>query len=205
MMAFLMKGPRAGGRWFFHPLYLLIIWGLLALLLIINGTYEAKRAKDNLYQMLDDEGLALIDGLEKGVQSSLGSLTAIEAFPEASTFMGSSPINLLTLEESVVDLVLDEAFRVDQELGRQVPREEELQRLGEDEHLAGIEVITPNHKIAYSRRPAASSAGGHKPFYRSLLEKRASYAIQRSERKDTGQMDRLSVAIVRKAGIIIHA
>ena len=199
-MAFLKKGPKTGGRWFFRPLYLLIIWGLLALLLIINGTYEVKRAKDNLYRMLYDEGSALIDGLEKSAQSSLGSLTAIEAFPEASTFMGSSPINLFTLEESVVDLVLDEAFRVDQELGRQPSREGELQRLGEAGHLAGIEVITPNNRIAYSRRPASSSADDRRPFYRSLLEGRASYAIQRSEKRETGQMDYLSVAVVRKAG-----
>ena len=199
-MAFPKKGPKTRGRWFFRPVYLLIIWGLLALLLIINGTYEAKRAKDSLYRMLYDEGSALIDGLEKSAQSSLGSLTAIEAFPEASTFMGSSPINLLTLEESVVDLVLDEAFRVDQELGRQPSRESELQRLGEAVHLAGIEVITPGNRIAYSRRPASSSADDHRPFYRSLLEGRASYAIRRSEKKETGQMEHLSVAIVRKAG-----
>ena len=199
-MAFLKKGPETKGRWFFRPLYLLIIWGLLALLLIINGTYELKRARDNLYRMLYDEGSALIDGLEKSAQSSLGSLTAIEAFPEASTFMGSSPVNLLTLEESVVDLLLDEAFRVDQELGGQPPRESELQRLGEAEHLAGIEVITPNHKLAYSRRPAGPSTGDRRPFYQSLLEGKTSYAIHRSEKRETGQMDHLSAAIIRKAG-----
>jgi len=199
-MAFLKKGPETRGRWFFRPLYLLIIWGLLALLLIINGTYEVKRAQDNLYRMLYDEGSALIDGLEKSAQSSLGSLTAIEAFPEASTFMGSSPVNLLTLEESVVDLLLDGAFRVDQELGGQPPRESELQRLGEAEHLAGIEVITPNHKLAYSRRPAGPSTGDRRPFYQSLLEGKTSYAIHRSEKRETGQMDHLSAAIIRKAG-----
>jgi signal transduction histidine kinase len=199
-MAFLTKGPETQGRWFFRPLYLLIIWGLLALLLIINGTYEVKRARDNLYRMLYDEGSALIDGLEKSAQSSLGLLTAIEAFPEASAFMGASPINLLALEESVVDLVLDEAFQVDSELGRQPPQESELQRLGEAEHLAGIEVITPDRRFVYSRRPVASSAGDRRPFYRSLLEGKASYAIQRSEKKETGQIDRLSVAVARKAG-----
>ena len=199
-MAFLKKGPETQGRWFFRPLYLLIIWGLLALLLIINGTYEVKRARDNLTRMLYDEGSALIDGLEKSAQGTMASLTTVETFPEASTFMLSSPINLLALEESVVDLVLDEAFQVDRELGGQVLREEELQRLGEDEHLAGIEVITPKDTFVYSRRPAASSAKDRRPFYRSLLEGKASYAIQRSEKKETGQMDHLSIAVIRKAG-----
>jgi len=199
-MAFLKKGPEIEGRWFFRPLYLLIIWGLLALLLIINGTYEVKRARDNLTRMLYDEGSALIDGLEKSAQATLASLATIETFPEASTFMSSSPINLLALEESVVDLVLDEASQIDRELGGQAPREEELQRVGEAKHLAGIEVITPNHKFVYSRHPAGLSAWERRPFYRSLLERKASYAIQRSEKKETGQMDHLSVAIIRKAG-----
>ena len=199
-MAFLKKGPEIEGRWFFRPLYLLIIWGLLALLLIINGTYEVKRARDNLTRMLYDEGSALIDGLENSAQATLASLVTIETFPEASTFMSSSPINLLALEESVVDLVLDEASQIDRELGGQAPREEELQRVGEAKHLAGIEVITPNHKFVYSRHPAGLSAWERRPFYRSLMERKASYAIQRSEKKETGQMDHLSVAIIRKAG-----
>ena len=37
-------------------------------------------------------------------------------------------------------------------------------------------------------------------FYRPLLEGKAAYAIHRSEKKETGQMDSLSLAISRKAG-----
>ena len=199
-MAFLKKGPETQGRWFFRPLYLLIIWALLALLLIINGTYEAKRARDNLYRMLFDEGSALIDGMEKSAQSAFTSLTAIEAFPDASPFMLSSPINLLALEESVVDLIVDVAFQIDQEMSRQPLPESELRRLAEAEHLAGIEVIAAKNEFAYSRRPVSPSAGDRRPFYQSLLEGMASYAIRRSEKKETGQMDHLSVAVVRKAG-----
>ena len=61
-MAFLLKGPDRRKRWVFRPLFLLIIWGLLALLLLINGIYETKRLKDNLYRLLYDEGSALIAG-----------------------------------------------------------------------------------------------------------------------------------------------
>ena len=199
-MAFLEKGPETQGRWFFRPLYLLIIWGLLALLLIINGTYEVKRARDNLYRMLYDEGSALIDGLEKSAQNSLGSLTAIETFPEISAFTGASPVNLLALEESVVDLVLDGASQIDRELGRQPIQESELQRLGEAEHLAGVAVITPNQEFVHHRHRVSKPAGEPRPFYQPLLEGKSSYAIRRSEKKETGQIDYLSVAVIRKAG-----
>jgi signal transduction histidine kinase len=199
-MAFPRKGPDPKKRWIFRPLYLLIIWGILAILLVIDGTYEAKRAKDNLYRMLFDEGSALIEGMEKSAQGIFTSLQAVEAVPEASALLISSPVNLLGLEESVVDLILDVAFQIDQELGSQPLRESELQRLGEAAHLAGIEVITPKNRFVYRRPPVGSSAGDRRPFYQSLLEGKASYAIRRSENRETGQMNHLSVGVVRKAG-----
>lgn len=186
------------GRWFFRPFNLLIIWGLLALLLVANGAYEAKRAKDNLYRMLFDEGSALIAGMEKSAQNIVTSLSAVEAFPDASIFI--TPINFWTLDESVVDLILETAFQIDQELGSLSPGENELKKLGAAEHFSGIEVIASGEKFLYRRRPAGSSVDKPKPFYQHLLEGKASYAIERSEKLKTGQMNHLNVAIVRKAG-----
>ena len=114
-MANLQEKREPYGRWFFRPIHLLIIWGLLALLLTASGIYETKRAKDNLFQMLSDEGSVLLAGMEKGAQSAFSSLNAIESFPDISAFL--SPINFLALEESVVDLTLDLAFQIDRELG----------------------------------------------------------------------------------------
>jgi len=199
-MAFLTKGPETKKRWIFRPLYLLIIWGFLAVILVVNGSYEAKRAKDNLYRMLFDEGSALIEGMEKSAQGTFASLTAMEAFPEASALMISSPVNLLALEESVVDLILDVAFQIDQELGSRPPQKSDLQKVSEAEHLAGLSVIPSKKNFIDQRRAASPRAGHRRPFYQSLLEGKASYAIQRSEKRETGQMDHLSIAVVRKVG-----
>jgi len=199
-MAFPKKGPAPRGRWIFRPLYLLIIWGLLAVLLIINGAYEAKRAKDNLYHLLFSEGSAIIEGMEKSAQSIFTALAAIEAFPDPSAFMISFPINFLALEESVVDQILDAAFQIDQQMGNRPPGENELQKIGEGRHLSRLEVITANSHLVYNRQPAPLLEESRGPFYQPLLEGKASYAIWRSEKKGTGQMDHLSIAVVRKAG-----
>jgi len=119
-MGLIPKESERKKPWVFRPLHLLIIWGLLAVLLIINGTYEAKRAKDNLYRLLFDQGVAFIGGLEANARSLLANLAAAEAFPEASPFLGA-PISLLTLEESVIDLFLERAMQIDRELGQGLP------------------------------------------------------------------------------------
>jgi hypothetical protein len=199
-MAFPKKGEKPTGRWIFRPFYLLIIWSLLALLLVVNGTYEVKRTQDNLYRLLFDEGSALIEGMEKSAQGIFTSLTAVEAFPEANAFLDTSPVNLMALEESVVDLMLEVAFQIDRELGSPSPQESELRRVGEAAHLAGLEVITSREHLIYQRHPGNPPTGTGRPFYQALLEGQASYAIRRSEKKGTGQMDRLSIAVLRKAG-----
>ena len=197
-MAFVRKGPEPKRRWIFRPLFLLVIWGLLALLLIINGIYEAKRLKDNLHRMLFDEGEAIIAGLEKSAQSIFASWTAIETFPEASALFFSSPLNPLALDDSVVDLALDTAFQIDQELGNPPIQESQLAKVAKAWHFSVLKLITPHQTFIY-QNPKTSSFMDDS-FYRPLLEGKAAYAIRRSENKRTGQMDFLSLAIARKAG-----
>ncbi|HXZ38972.1 MAG TPA: ATP-binding protein [Thermodesulfobacteriota bacterium] len=197
-MAFLPKGPERGKRWVFRPLFLLIIWGLLALVLLINGIYETKRLKDNLHRLLYDEGAALIAGLEKNAQTSFASVTALETFPEASALLIPSPVNPLALDDSVVDLLLDLAFQMDRQIGSRAPEEKDLAGMAKTWQLSGITFISPRQTVTYPQ--SGEGLRGGDPFIRPLLEGRTAYAIQRSEKKETGQMDHLSVAIVRRAG-----
>ena len=197
-MAFLPKGPERGKRWVFRPLFLLIIWGLLALVLLINGIYETKRLKDNLHRLLYDEGAALIAGLEKNAQTSFASVTALETFPEASALLIPSPVNPLALDDSVVDLLLDLAFQMDRQIGSRAPEEKDLAGMAKTWQLSGITFISPGQTVTYPQ--SREGLRGGDPFIRPLLEGRTAYAIQRSEKKETGQMDHLSVAIVRRAG-----
>jgi signal transduction histidine kinase len=187
-------------RWIFRPLSFFIIWSFLALLLILNGTYEATRAKDNLYRLLLDEGVAVIEGLTRNAQSSLTSLTTVETMPEASLFMAVSPVNLLTLEESVVDWILEMAFQIDQRLDKVPVDPERLSRIGKEEKIGAIEVIQGQRHIVYRRESLVFPKESGPPFYQSLLQGKASYAILRSEKRATGQMDFLSAAVGRKMG-----
>jgi signal transduction histidine kinase len=187
-------------RWIFRSLSLFIIWGLFALLLILNGLFEAKRAKDNLYRLLADEGAAILEGLTRSAQSSLNSLTALETTPEAALLMAYSPVNLLTLEEAVIDWVLEIAFQIDQKLGPEAVGAERLEGVGKEEKIAGIEVLIGKNHFAFHRKTGISPRESEPPFYQDLTQGKASYAIQRAEKRATGQMDSLSVAILRKAG-----
>jgi len=197
-MASLPKGPERGKRWVFRPLFLLIIWGLLALVLLINGIYETKRLKDNLHRLLYDEGAALIAGLEKNAQTSFASVTALETFPEASALLIPSPVNPLALDDSVVDLLLDLAFQMDRQIGSRAPEEKDLAGVAKTWQLSGITFISSRQTVTYPQ--SGEGLRGGDPFIRPLLEGKTAYAIRRSEKKETGQMDHLSVAIVRRAG-----
>ncbi len=195
-------------RRIFRPLSFFVIWGLLALLLILNGLYEGKRAKDNLYRLLADEGAAIIEGLTRAAQSSLTFLTAIETMPEAALLAGYSPGNLLALEESVIDWFLEIALQIDQKLGREPLGSERLAEVGREERIAGAEVVTGQTHIVYHRQKGITPRDSQPPFYQGLVQGKASYAIRRSEKRASGQMDFLSVAILRKTGegiLVLHA
>ncbi|MBP1716922.1 MAG: signal transduction histidine kinase [Deltaproteobacteria bacterium] len=187
-------------RWIFRPLSVLIIWGILALLLVLNGLYESKRAKDNLYRLLADEGAALIDGLARSAQSSLNFLAALETQPGAAMFIAFSSVNLLTLEESVIDWVLEIAGQIDQRLGSEAVTPERLEGVGREERIAGVEVVSGRNHLVFHRQPETMPREGQPPFYLPLTQGKASYAIQRTEKRAIGQMDFLSVAILRRAG-----
>lgn len=179
--------------WFFRPVTLLTIWVLLALLVILNGLYEVKRAKDNLYGLLFDEGSALISGLEKSIQSSFTSLNAIEAYPEISSFF--APPNFWSLDEAVVDLILEIAFRLDQELGEELPTENKLREIAAMERFSFLHIFSGQDKIIPPQ------------FCLPLLEGKSLYAIERKEKAETGHMESLSLAVARKAGkgvLLIH-
>jgi len=187
-------------RWIFRPLSFFIIWGFLALLLVVNGLYEAKRAKGSLYRLLSDEGAAIIEGLTRNVQSSLSSLTALETIPEAAVFAPFSAINLLALEESVIDWVLELGAQIDQRLGSGAVTPDRLANAGGEAKIAGVEVVHGGNHLVFHRQPGVTPRESQPPFFLPLIQGKASYAIQREEKGAIGQMEFLSVAILRKEG-----
>lgn len=191
------KGSAPKASFGFRPAYLLVIWALIAVLLVLNGLYETKRTKDNLNRLLLGEGLALVEGLERSAQGIFSTLAAQEAFPEASALLAPSSSSLLSLEEAVIDLVLEMAFLIDRKLGPRSPQEEELRKVGEKESWAGLELITPKDHFRDQRKTALQRPTD---FLQPILSGQFPYAIFRSEKRGSGQMDSLVVAIARKAG-----
>ena len=195
-------------KWIFRPVSFLVIWGLLAFLLILNGLFENKRARDSLYRVLADEGAAIIAGLSRSAQSSLASLAAVETMPEAAFLAGYSSGNLLALEESVIDGFLETAIQIDRKIGREPVGPGRLEEIGKEEKVAGIEVLAGQGRVVYGRQTESLNRESRPPFYQSLAEGKAAYAIRRSEKRSTGLMDFLSVAVLRRAGdgiLVLHA
>ncbi len=80
--------------------------------------------------------------------------------------------------------------------------------MGREERLAGAEVLAGQVHIVYHRQTGIQPRESQPPFYQGLVQGKAAYAIRRSEKRATGQMDFLSVAIQRKAGegvLVLHA
>ncbi|HSR11469.1 MAG TPA: ATP-binding protein [Thermodesulfobacteriota bacterium] len=190
------KTSEPRGRWIFRPVFLLITWALLALILVANGIYEAKRLRDNLNRVLSDQGAAVISGLEKNAQAIFSSWTALEAFPEASALLYASSPNPLALDDSVADLALEIAFQIDDQIGKDTPDENRIGQIARAFHLSGLMLVTPQDRLAFHNPRTARG----EDFYRPVLEGKAAYALERSENKGTGQMESLSLAVARKAG-----
>jgi signal transduction histidine kinase len=181
----------------FRPFYLIVIWALMAGLFLVSGWYESQRTKANLRQLLLDEGAALIAGFEKSLQAAFSSLTAQELYPAIAALMTSSPNSLLAFDEALIDLGLEIALEIDQRLGPQHPDPRGLEKLGEKEFLAGMELLTPKGEFHYRSRETPQPPTH---FLRPILAGELPYALFRSEKKGTGQMDALVLAIARKAG-----
>ena len=197
-MAFLQKGPEPKTQWIFRPLFLLFIWGLLALLLIINGIYEAKRLKDNLHRMLLMKGRPSSPAWKRAPRVSLppGRLWKLFPRPPLSSYLPlESPSPGRFRSRYGPGYCLPDRSRI----GRPAhPKKSQLAKIGKTWHFSCVKLITPRRSFIYQSPKANSSMDDS--FYRPLLEGKAAYAIRRSEKMETGQMDSLSLAIVRKAG-----
>jgi signal transduction histidine kinase len=114
--------------------------------------------------------------------------------------MAFSPVNLLALDESVIDWILEAAFQIDQIMGKESVDQERLNRIGKEEKFAGIEIISGQAHLVYRRRSENIPGDNSPPFYLPVIQGKTAYAILRSEKRTTGQMDFLSVAVSRKIG-----
>ena len=122
---------------------------------------------------------------------------------------GYSSGNLLALEESVIDWFLETALcrSIRNWAGNPLDRSGSP-RLGREERIAGVEVVAGQTQIVYHRqtgiRPARASRLSTKVLSRGKPPTPS--GARKSGRR--GQMDFLSVAILRKAGegiLVLHA
>jgi len=123
------------------PVDLALIYGLITLLLIVNGFFETRRTRKSLTEILESQGRTLAQGLEKEIQSTLSVITVMESVPGGHLLNPGSSIDFFAIEDAVVDYLLEIAARVDQDDARHAFRPVDLERLAQKHGVERIEIL----------------------------------------------------------------
>ena len=123
------------------PIHLILLCCVIILILIMNGYFEINRTRKNLQGILENQGTALLRGLEREIQNTISVMEAIEHVPGGHLLNITSSTNSFALEEAIVDHLLDIATRVDQNDAAGTLSPEGLKDLADGEGVERIEVL----------------------------------------------------------------
>jgi signal transduction histidine kinase len=185
----------------FSPIYLAILSGILLIILIVNGILEINRAQHGFYLLLKREAITHIQLIERNIQDTLAALEGLENPSERSFSTLILSRTLFSLEESVVEYLLEAVHRIDQMDREKTLSPSDLQSLTEQYVAASIEIYDQKGNLIRSS-PAPTSKGN--PLLRELVEQKRSVVIDLFGKPFKADQ-RSSIAISRKtaAGFIV--
>jgi len=181
----------------FSPVYLAILSGIVLTILIINGLLEVSRARNGFYLLLEREGIAHLQYLEKNIQESIESLPLIEG-PPGTHLPPALAEYFLSLEESVAEYLVAVASRLDQAVAEKPLTPADLQSMADQYGVTSIEIYDPKgNRLRGGSTPSESAP--ENPLLRELFEKKRSVAIDLFGKQWTGEAPWFFVAISRKS------
>ena len=181
----------------FSPVYLAILSGIVLTILIINGLLEVSRARNGFYLLLEREGIAHLQYLEKNIQESIESLPLIEG-PPGTHLPPALAEYFLSLEESVAEYLVAVASRLDQAVAEKPLTPADLQSMADQYGVTSIEIYDPKgNRLRGGFTPSESAP--ENPLLRELFEKKRSVAIDLFGKQWTGEAPWFFVAISRKS------
>ncbi|MCJ7641747.1 MAG: ATP-binding protein [Desulfobacterales bacterium] len=181
----------------FSPVYLAILSGIVLTILIINGLLEVSRARNGFYLLLEREGIAHLQYLEKNIQESIESLPLIEG-PPGTHLPPALAEYFLSLEESVAEYLVAVASRLDQAVAEKPLTPSDLQSMADQYGVTSIEIYDPKgNRLRGGSTPSESAP--ENPLLRELFEKKRSVAIDLFGKQWTGEAPWFFVAISRKS------
>jgi signal transduction histidine kinase len=100
-------------RSFSYPLYLFAVIIVLIAILLINSTFEIKRTRSQLFNILESEGLLIIKGLEKNSANMISALSSDSTQNREQGFM-EGYLETLGVEDLLIERMVNLALQLDQ-------------------------------------------------------------------------------------------
>jgi signal transduction histidine kinase len=170
------------------PSYLALICCLIILLFIIGGYFEINRTRKSLKEILEKQGVTLLQGLEREIQSTVSVIEVMEEVPGSHLLNIALSIDFFALEDAIIDHLVEIALLVD----RQALSGSQLEGLARREGITAIEVLNADSR--------SHVLHGDPSLYEPLLRGEREMLILPFEKPKPDDDDLFSVVIRRTEG-----
>ncbi|MFQ5843184.1 MAG: hypothetical protein ACE5I8_12205, partial [Thermodesulfobacteriota bacterium] len=174
------------------PTFLALICSLIILLFIIGGFFEISRTKRSLREILENQGVTFLQGLDREIQNTISVIEVMEEVPGGHLLNIASSIDFFALEDAVIDHLVEIASMVDRERTKQALSASKLKSLAQREGLRAIEILDPGSQEHVPRRDSS--------LLGPLLRGEREIVILPFEKPQPDEDDLFSVALRRTVG-----
>jgi hypothetical protein len=174
------------------PTFLALICSLIILLFIIGGVFEISRTKRSLREILENQGVTFLRGLEREIQNTISVIEVMEEVPGGHLLNIGSSIDFFALEDAIIDHLVEIASMVDQEGTSQALSPAKLKSLAQREGLRAIEILAEGFQAQIPREDRS--------LYGPLLRGEREILILPFQKPKLDEDDLFSVALRRTVG-----
>lgn len=147
------------------PLYLLLLCALVLLLLSFNGLLEFRRTQEGLHKILEEQGVAYLDGEEKEIRAIMTQISALKGNQRTTNPPLPMPYgDLLSLDSAIAEHLLDVALDLDRQEKQGALSPEKVSSLMKAEKLSRIEFRDSSGNLRFGQ------GGGKISWNGSLLQ-----------------------------------
>jgi len=187
----------SGQKPFSYPFYLFAVLTVLIGILLINGYFEIQRTRSQLFNILENEALVVIQGLEQNSGNLIAGLS--QEHPPLSTLgIVEGSEDSLSIEDQLIERLINLALQMDQEA---VQKKDDPQFLRDRIGRSGLTQIfflkTDVDNDIWKTLPVPLKT--EPPFFQKVLNGKNRLAVFRGEGPLRKTLP-LAVAITRRLG-----
>jgi signal transduction histidine kinase len=180
-----------------YPFYLISVMTVLIAILLINGYFEIQRTRDHLFNLLENEALVVITGVEKNSGNLMTALTREPAsLPGPGAIEGSE--EKLGIEDLLIERLINLAWQLDRGSARSQTPSNSADNQKTPSGLSRIFFLpAPLSPEIREKFPGPLKTG--KPFFQEVLSGKSRLAVYRGE-GGLRQILPLAIAVARPSG-----